>query len=62
MNQKRLKRESIAIAKQRMQNRDVEIDEENACKVEDEGFLKEIEEVERKADEEEGRAAATPKK
>jgi hypothetical protein len=34
----------------------------NTCQVEDEDLLKEIEEDERKADEEEVRAAAKPKK
>ena len=56
------KEEAIAIAKHRIQDRDVEVDEENTCQVEDEDVLKEIEEDERKADEEEARAAANPKK
>jgi hypothetical protein len=38
------------------------VDEENTCQVEDEDLLKEIEEDERKADEEEARATAKPKK
>ena len=53
--------EAIAIAKQRIQDRVVEVDEENTCQVEDEDLIKEIEEDERKADEEEARATAKPK-
>ena len=56
------KEEAIAIAKHRIQDRAVEVDEENTCQVEDEDLLKEIEEDERKADEEEARATAKPKK
>ena len=37
------------------------MDEENTCLVEDEDLIKEIEEDERKADEEEARASAKPK-
>jgi hypothetical protein len=40
--------EAIAIAKQRIQDRDVEIDEENTCQVEDEDLLKKIKEDEKK--------------
>jgi hypothetical protein len=54
--------EAIAIAKQRIQNRDVEVDEENTCQVEDKDVLKEIEEHEKRADEEEAKAVAKPKK
>jgi hypothetical protein len=56
------KEEAIAIAKHRIQDRVVEVDEENTCLVEDEDLIKEIEEDERKSDEEEARAAAKPKK
>jgi len=56
------KEEAIAIAKHRIKDRSVEVDEENTCQVEDEDLLKEIEEDERKADEEEVRATAKPKK
>jgi hypothetical protein len=56
------KEEAISIAKHRIQDRVVEVDEENTCQVEDEDLLKEIEEDERKVDEEEVRAAAKPKK
>ena len=56
------KQEAIAMAKKRIQDRAVEVDEENTCQVEDEDLLKEIEEDERKADEEEDRATAKPKK
>jgi hypothetical protein len=56
------KEEAIAIAKHRIQDRAVEVDEENTFQVEDEDLLKEIEEDERRADEEEARAAAKPKK
>ena len=56
------KEEAIAIAKHRIKDRAVEVDEENTCQVEDEDLLKEIEEDERKADEEEDRATAKPKK
>ena len=56
------KEEAIAIAKHRIQDRVVEVDEENTCLVEDEDLLKEIEEDERKADEEEAKATAKPKK
>ena len=55
-------KEAIAIAKQRIQDREVGVDEENTSQVEDEDLLKEIEEDERKADEEEARATAKPKK
>jgi len=55
------KQEATAIAKQRIQDRDVKVDEENTCQVEDEDLLKEIEEDERKADEED-RATTKPKK
>ena len=54
--------EAVAIAKQLIQDRAVELDEENTCQVADEDLLREIEEDERKADEEEARAAANPKK
>ena len=54
--------EAIAIAKHRIHYRAVEVDEENTSQVEDEDLLKEIEEDERKADEEEARATANPKK
>jgi len=56
------KEEAIAIAKHRIKDRAIEVDEENTCQVEDEDLIKEIEEDERKADEEEGRATAKPKK
>ena len=56
------KQEATAIAKQRIQDRDVKVDEENTCQVEDEDLLKEIEEDETKADEEEDRATTKPKK
>ena len=56
------KEEAIAIAKHRIQDRAVEVDEENTCLVDDEDLIKEIEEDERKADEEEARATAKPKK
>lgn len=55
------KEEAVAIAKQRIQDRDVEVDEENTCQVE-EDLLKEIEENEKRADKEESRASAKPKK
>ena len=54
------KEEAVAIAKTRIQDRDVEVDEENTCQVE-EDLLKEIEENEKRADKE-ARAAAKPKK
>ena len=54
------KEEAVAIAKQRIQDRDVEVDEENTCQVE-EDLLKEIEENEKRAEEEAG-ASAKPKK
>ncbi len=38
------KAEAITIAKHRIQDRAVEVDEENTCQVEDEDLLKEIEE------------------
>ena len=50
--------EAVAIAKQRIQDRDVEVDEENTCQVEDKEVLKEIEEDEKREDEEEARATA----
>jgi hypothetical protein len=56
------KDEAIAIAKQRIKYRDVEVDEENTCQVEDKDVLKEIEENEKRADKEEARATAKPKK
>ena len=56
------KEEAIAIAKHRIQDRVVEVDEENTCQVEDDDLIKEIEEDERKADEEEARATAKLKK
>jgi hypothetical protein len=56
------KEEAIAIAKKRIQDRDIEVDEENTCQIEDKDVIKEIEEHERKADQEEARAAAKPKK
>ena len=55
------KEEAIAIAKHRIKDRVVEVDEENTCQVEDEDLIKEIEEDERKADEEEAKATAKPK-
>ena len=51
--------EAIQIAKQRIQDRDVEVDEENTCQIDDEDLIEEIEEDERKA--EEARATAKPK-
>ena len=56
------KEEAVAIAKQRIQDRDVEVDEENTCQVEDKDMLKEIEENEKRADKEEAKATAKPKK
>jgi hypothetical protein len=56
------KEDAIAIAKQRIQNRDIEVDEENTCQVEDKNVLKELEENEKRVDEEEARATANPKK
>ena len=56
------KEEAIAIAKQRIQDRDVEVDEENTCQVEDKNILKEIEENEKRVDKEEAKATAKPKK
>jgi hypothetical protein len=56
------KEEAIAIAKHRIKDRAVEVDEENTCQIEDEELLKELEEDERKADEEEASATAKPKK
>ena len=56
------KEEAIAIAKHRIKDRAIEVDEENTCQIEDEELLKELEEDERKADEEEARAPAKPKK
>ena len=56
------KEEAVAIAKQRIQDRDVEVDEENTCQVEDKDVLKEIEENEKRADKEEAKANAKPKK
>jgi hypothetical protein len=53
---------AIQIAKQRIQDRDVEVDEENTCEVEDETLIKEIEEDERKSDEEEAKADPKTKK
>jgi hypothetical protein len=50
--------QAIAIAKQRIQDRAVGVAEENTCQVEDEDLLKEIEEDERKEDEEEAKATA----
>lgn len=54
------KEEASAIAKQRIQDRDVEVDEENTCQVEDKDMLKEIEENEKRV--EEAIATAKPKK
>ena len=54
------KEEAIAIAKQRIRDRDIEVDEENTCQVEDKDVLKEIEENEKRV--EEARATAKPKK
>ena len=50
--------EAVVIAKQRIQDRAVGVDEENTCQVEDEDLLKEIEEDERKEVEEEAIATA----
>jgi hypothetical protein len=44
-----------------VQDRAVEVDEENTCQVENEDLLKEIEEDKRKTDEKEARAAAKQK-
>ena len=52
------KEEAVAIAKQRIQDRDVEVDDEHTCQVEDKDVLKEIEENEKRADKEEARATA----
>ena len=56
------KEEAVAIAKQRIQDRDVVVDEENTCIVEDKDLIKEIEENEKRADKEESKATAKPKK
>lgn len=56
------KEEAMAIAKQRIQDRDIEVDEEDTCQIEDEDVIKEIEEEDKKADEEEAKATAKPKK
>ena len=56
------KEEAVAIAKHRIQDSAVEVDEENTCQVEDEDLIKEIEEDERKVDEEEAKATANQKK
>ena len=56
------KEEAIAIAKHRIQDRAVEVDEENTCQVEDKELIKEIEEDEKREDEEEAKATAKPKK
>jgi hypothetical protein len=50
--------EAIAIAKERIQDRDVEVDEENTCQVEDKELLKEIEDGEKRADKEEAKTTA----
>ena len=50
------KEEAIAIAKHRIQDNAVEVDDENTCQVEDEDLLKEIEEDEKRADICEGNA------
>jgi hypothetical protein len=42
------KEEALAIAKHRIKDRAVEVDEENTCQVEDEDLIKEIEEDRRK--------------
>ena len=55
------KEEANAIAKQCIQDRDVTVDEENTCQVEDKDVIKEIEENEKRTDKEEARAAAKPK-
>ncbi len=52
------KEEAVAIAKQRIQDRDVEVGEDNTCQVEDKDVLNEIEEHEKRADKEEARATA----
>jgi len=56
------KEEAIAIAKHRIKDRAVEVDEENTCQVEDKELIKEIEEDEKREDEEEAKATAKPKK
>jgi hypothetical protein len=56
------KEEAVDIAKHRIKDRAIEVDEENTCQIEDEELLKELEEDERKADEEEDRATDKPKK
>jgi hypothetical protein len=56
------KEEAVAIAKQRIQDRDVEVDEENTCLFEDKDVLKEIEENEKRADKQESKATPKPKK
>ena len=50
------KEDAITKAKKRIQDRDIELDEENICQVEDKDVLKENEENEKKANEEEARA------
>ena len=56
------KEEAIAIGKQHIQDRAVEVDEENTYQVEDEDLIKEIKEDERRADEEEARAPLSQKR
>jgi hypothetical protein len=56
------KEEAIALAKHRIQDRAVEVDEENTYRIEDEDLIKEIEEDEKRADKEESKATAKPKK
>jgi len=47
--------EAIQIAKQRIQDRDVEVDEDNTVEIDDEDLLKEIEEDEKRDEEEEAK-------
>ena len=56
------KEDAVAIAKQRIQDRDVEVDEENTCQVEDKDMLKAIEENKKRAGKEEAKATFKPKK
>jgi hypothetical protein len=56
------KEEAVAIAKHRIQDQAVVVDEENTCQLEDKDVIKEIEEDERRANQEEARATAKPKK
>jgi hypothetical protein len=56
------KEEAIAVAKQRIQDRDIEMDEENICQFEDKDILREIEKDQKRTDKEEAGATANPEK